>query len=150
MILTVPARIPLQPIITSVLPRLVIRLNMRATIPPEKEASTEVRLARMARIHLLPLIPNVEPWYSHIWMLNAMFIWEVTWLNEIHAHHNMKTPITALVALPMAGSPSLSHLPILGPNILAATRAPAPPTRLTPQLPAKIGLKIFLNRVNKF
>ena len=36
-------------------------LKIMPTIPPEKEASTEVKLARIARIHLLPLMPNVAP-----------------------------------------------------------------------------------------
>ena len=42
----------------------------------------------------------------------------------------------ALPALPMGGSLTWSHRPMRGPNITAATRAPVPPTRLTPQLPA--------------
>ena len=63
--LTVPARIPLHESITSVFPFLVRRLYTRPTIPPAKLARMEVMVARMANIHLLPLIPNVAP-YQHL------------------------------------------------------------------------------------
>ena len=38
---------------------------------------------------------------------------------------------------PMGGFPRTCHLPSLAPSITEATRPPVPPTRWTPQLPAR-------------
>ena len=44
-------------------------------------------------------------------------------LNANHPHHNMNSPTTAFVGLPIGGSPSISHRPNRAPIVLAATNA---------------------------
>ena len=44
-------------------------------------------------------------------------------LNANQPHHNMNNPTTALVGLPIGGSPSISHLPNRAPMVFAATKA---------------------------
>ena len=56
----------------------------------------------------------------------------------------MKRPTKALVGLPIGGAPSISHRPNRGPNIHAAIKAEAPPTRWTGPLPAMSTTPIFI------
>ena len=65
-----------------------------------------VQVALAASRHLFPVTPKVLPE-----------------LNANHPHQSINKPTSAFVGLPMGGAPSMSHLPNLGPSIIAATKA---------------------------
>jgi hypothetical protein len=62
-------------------------------VPPAKDERQEVTVILMAKIHFFPLTPKVAPW-----------------LKAIQPHQSSVQPRMALVALPMGGSPLVSHL----------------------------------------
>jgi hypothetical protein len=105
-----------------------------AYMPPPNEAKIVMKALRAAYSHFAPLKPYVEPE-----------------LNANQPHQRKKRPTQALTGFPICGALApLSYRCSLGPSIMPAARADAPPSRCTGPLPAISTQPSFLMKDKSF